>query len=113
MPASTFNRGYRNPIVLASDFGPFPATMMSRNYFRAPGTWSVDVGIYKTTAISERFKLQVRGEMFNTFNHSNLWAVLGDNTISGTGALVHGKKGLRPDGTKENRNVQLAVKLIF
>jgi hypothetical protein len=40
--------------------------------FRGPGAWHVDLGLAKNFALSERFKLQLRSDMFNAFNHTNL-----------------------------------------
>ncbi|MBI3485026.1 MAG: TonB-dependent receptor, partial [Acidobacteria bacterium] len=62
---------YLNPITGSSEFGPFPASMTSRNFFRGPGSWNLNLGIYKTTKITERYSIQIRGELFNAFNHAN------------------------------------------
>ena len=123
-PSSDFNSSYVNPIVGISDFGPFPKNMLTRGYFYGPGAYFVDLGIYKTTKISERLRLQLRGEFFNMPNHSNLWLTLSDNDISSiTGAcpanatqqcaVVHAEKGVPPVNAEERRNIQLALKLIF
>jgi hypothetical protein len=40
--------------------------------FRAPGAWNVDLGLAKNFALSDRFKLQVRSDIFNALNHTNL-----------------------------------------
>lgn len=43
-----------------------------RNIVVGPGGYNLDLGIFKTTKISERYSLQLRWEMFNAFNHANL-----------------------------------------
>jgi hypothetical protein len=108
---------YMNPIVGVSDFGPFPSTMTGRNAFRAPGFWNVDFAIHKNFNLSERFKLQLRGELFNAFNHSNLYLVYSNTDASAT-SDIQVTRGVRDDnGAKlritENRNLQLALKLLF
>ena len=110
--SSGFNSSYFNPIAGISDFGPFPANMLTRGYFYGPGAYNVDLGVYKTTKITERFSLQLRGEFFNALNHSNLWITLSDNDLSST-TTVHAQKGVPPVNANERRNVQLALKLIF
>ena len=110
--SSGFDSSYFNPIAGISDFGPFPANMQTRGYFYGPGAYNVDLGVYKTTRINERFSLQLRGEFFNLLNHSNLYLTLGDNDISST-TIVHAQKGVPPVNANERRNVQVAVKLIF
>jgi len=110
--SSGFDSSYVNPIVGISDFGPFPKNMLTRGYFYGPGAYTIDFGIYKTTRINERLRLQIRGEFFNLLNHSNMWLTLGDNDLSST-TIVHAQKGVPPINANERRNVQLALKLLF
>jgi hypothetical protein len=42
---------------------------LQRNALRGPGLTNLDIALAKTTAISERFKLQFRAEFFNVLNH--------------------------------------------
>ena len=121
----TPDSSYVNPLTGISDFGPFPATMAGRNIFRTPGVWKFSVGVYKNFSLTERFKLQFRAEAYNLFNHSNLYLVYSNTDVSSmTGApVVTATRGLRNDSTAysstvdngriENRNMQLALKLIF
>ena len=44
---------------------------LPRNYFRGLGYVNVDMAFSKTTAITERLKLEFRAEFFNIFNHTN------------------------------------------
>ena len=110
--SSGFDSSYINPVAGISDFGPFPANMLPRGYFYGPGAYTVDFGVYKTTKITERLALQLRGEFFNALNHSNMWLTLSDNDLSST-TTVHAQKGVPPVNADERRNVQLALKLIF
>jgi len=117
MDLGTPDSSYMNPIVGVSDFGPFPSTMTGRDAFRAPGNWTMDFAIHKNFNISERFKLQLRGEAFNVFNHSNLYLVYSNTDLSST-SFITATRGVRNDnGAKlqitEDRNLQLALKLLF
>jgi hypothetical protein len=100
-----------NPVCECSDFGPYPSNMTKRNQFRGPGIWNFDAGVYKNIKIGERYSLQLRGEMFDAFNHANLYVLPGTNDVSN--GVVGAAKGLTPNFNKERRNVQLAVKFIF
>jgi hypothetical protein len=109
---------YTNPAFLYSDLPPFPADMTGRNAFRAHGTWELDLGVYKSFSLSERFHLQLRGEAYNLFNHANMYVVGTsadvsnvDSTDGGTFAVTSckGCAGL----TNDRRNLQLALKLTF
>ena len=117
MNLGTPDSSYVNPLVGVSDFGPYPSTMTSRDAFREPGTWNVDFAIYKDFRVSERLKIQLRGESYNLVNHSNLYIVYSNTDASAT-ANITATRGLRNDNlavspTSENRNLQLAAKLIF
>src|SRR5205807_9235873 len=50
------------------EVGPYPADMSKRNAFRGPGIWNLDGGIYKNFKVTEKLRLQIRGELYNVFN---------------------------------------------
>jgi hypothetical protein len=109
---------YVNPIVGVSDFGPYPANMTRRGTFRQPGAYNVDLGVYKTFKLTERYSIQLRGESYNLLNHSNLYVQLYDNEVEG--GVIDAKRGspagavaLGNPGAFERRNLQLAAKFIF
>lgn len=126
------NSSYINRLSNSSDFGPFPPTMSGRNIFHTPGVWKFTIGINKNFSLTERFKLQFRGEAFNVFNHSNLYIVYSNREVSSFPRdpvtrqpipIVTATRGIRNDSNLrgptvenrriENRNFQLALKLIF
>ena len=121
IPLSSIDTSYLDPLTGLSEFGPYPSTMNARNSFYGPGLWNLDVGIIKNTKITERFTLQLRGEFFNVFNHSNLYYIGEDMDVSGLGTDAAGtslqatsRRGITPtQNTVERRSVQLALKLIF
>lgn len=110
--ASLFDSSYVNAQTGVSDFGPYPAAMNARNAFRGPGYWNVDLGLYKDFALNEQFKLQFRAEMYNAFNHANLYLQSGDVDVS-FNPFVDAAYGQKVDGTKDYRTVQLALRLTF
>jgi hypothetical protein len=95
-----------------TEVGPYPTDMSARNAFRGPGYWNFDLGIHKNFRLSERYTLQLRSEFYNILNHSNLYVVYTDADVSSS-TYVPVQRGVRPDGTVERRNVQLALKLLF
>ncbi len=100
-----FDSSYRDPTTGVSDFGGYPAGMNARNAFRGPGYWNMDLGIYKSFFLGERFKLQFRGEMYNVFNHANLYLHNGNVDVSYNNYVDAYKDG--------HRTVQLALRLTF
>jgi hypothetical protein len=104
-----------NPVCQCSDLGPYPPEMTGRNQFRTPGIWNLDTALYKTFRITERANIQLRAEVFNIFNHSNLYVLAGTNDVSN--GLIPAARGVTPNSPQSNfferRNVQLAIKLNF
>jgi len=116
MSVGTPDSSYVNPLAGVADFGPYPSTMTGRNTFRAPGVWNADLSIHKDFKLTESKSLQFRAEMFNVFNHSNLYVVYSNTDVSAT-SVVTATRGVNGGNdaitTVENRNIQLALKLIF
>jgi len=118
MSVGTPDSSYVNPTVGVSDFGPFPSNMTGRNVFRGPGNWNLDVAVHKSFFLTERIKLQLRAEAYNLMNHSNLYLVYLNTDVSAT-SQVTAARGIRADNSAyntvstDNRNLQLAAKLIF
>lgn len=83
---------------------PFPANMSKRNAFRGPGLWNLDGALYKNFKVTEGKSIQLRFEVYNVFNHANLF-------VSGGEAEVN--TGYVPAFFDGRRNVQLAGKFIF
>jgi hypothetical protein len=102
---------YSSPLYGFSDLGPFPSDMMGRNAFTGPGLWNLDMGLYKTFRLTERVKLQLRGEAYNIFNHANLYLIGSQADVSSTNVITtcRGCSGT----TTDRRNLQLAAKIIF
>ena len=47
---------YLNPMTGDADFGPGNPDTTGRNEFHTPGTWNLDLGMYKNTRITERMR---------------------------------------------------------
>jgi hypothetical protein len=107
---------WTNPTYFFSDLPPYPNDMSGRNTFRGPGAWSLNVGLYKTFRLNERFSMQIRGEAYNLFNHANLY-VEGIAADTLTTSFIPACYGCAPIGTpsseNDRRNLQLAAKFIF
>jgi hypothetical protein len=123
---------YSEPITGSSEFPicsgakgvgcKWPSNMVGRNSFRAPGLWNVDMGAYKKFKLTERFSMQLRGEMYNMFNHHPYALVGGNNDVSVASLEAPGTVGVSTlpapsvaSTVKKigNRDVQLGVKIIF
>lgn len=94
-----------NPLTGDSDFGPYPSSMIGRNRFRGPGFWDLDAGLYKRFKFTETLSLQLRAELYNVFNHANMF-VIGDEADVSSGTVI-------PSRRLGRRNLQLAAKFIF
>lgn len=72
-----------------------------------PGIWQSDMTISKSFSLTERFKLEVRGEAYNVFNHVNLANPIVDLTSSNFGKIT--TKLVAYNG----REVQYGLRLVF
>ncbi len=117
---------WSNPNLLGvSDWGPWPSNMVSRNSFRGPGLWNLDLSVSKTFPIHERMNLEFRAEGFNIFNHHNLFLQEGLNDVSSNSItdasgnvfpqVVASKGGIGNNGgaNDERRFGQFALKFNF
>jgi hypothetical protein len=93
-----------NPKIGISDVGPFPNNEIGRNSFRTPGSWNLNLGVYKNTRLTEKATLQLRLEMYNAFNHANFSVNVADAEVENPSVdgLFNG-----------NRNLQLGAKVNF
>jgi hypothetical protein len=77
---------------------------LGRNTFRGPGSASLDGGLFKTFAVTERFRATLRFEAFNSLNRVNLQA---------PGTSVTGGNFMRITNAYDPRILQLAVRLAW
>ncbi len=99
--------------------------MTARNAFRGPGAWNADFALGKTFQVTERVSLEFRAEMFDIFNHHNIYVngYVNDATGSGSTFTVTGKKGglgslagssiVTGNPSDERRFGQFALRLTF
>jgi hypothetical protein len=127
-----------NPSAFALTAPGTPA--LARNTLHGPGYGAVDFSVFKNIPITERVRVQLRGEMFNLLNRINLASGPG-SVGSSCGAPIQANKLLPPTlanrtcttangfglvsdtigdfngapgiGPGEAFNMQLAVKIIF
>lgn len=69
-----------------------------------PGLQNWDVAAIRNVKFGERFNLQIRGEFFNVFNHTN---------FSGIDTVINDASFGQVTSTHLPRNIQLGVKLYF
>jgi hypothetical protein len=62
--------GWFNPAAFAAP-APFTLGNVGRNSMWAPGFWNFDMGFMKNIQFRDRYNLQLRGELYNLFNHPN------------------------------------------
>ena len=97
---------------------PAPGTFGNevRNSLRGPRFADVDLSIFKTSNITERVKAQLRVEMFNIFNRTNLPnpnGTFASGSFGRIGTTIGDNNGAPGIGAGEPFNIQLGMKIIF
>jgi outer membrane receptor protein involved in Fe transport len=106
------NQVATNPAL--ATYGTYP-----RNFLRGPGYINFDMAFAKTTAITERVKLELRVEVFNIFNHTNFLNPgvnnNNDGTFSGAGVGTDPNSSQfgQITSTYDPRIIQLAARISF
>jgi hypothetical protein len=86
-PNSVFGVLNYNPDAYAAPVG-LTVGNSGRNTLRLPGRLNFDFGLFKSFPIKERYAFEFRWENFNVFNHTQLDAIGGNTSSSGTGAIA-------------------------
>ena len=90
------------PIVSASGAQARPGNL-GRNAQWGPGMWNLDAALAKSIAFTERIRLRLRCDLFNSLNHTNLTG-LSTNIVAGNfGRLT----------SATPRDVQIGARLEF
>jgi hypothetical protein len=87
-----------------------------RNILRGPGVFNIDGSIFRTFAMTERFKLQVRAEMFgvtNTPAFGNPGATVSNATLNTDGSVRTLGGYTEITGASGERQIRFAAKLSF
>jgi carboxypeptidase family protein/TonB-dependent receptor-like protein len=103
LPHRTINEWFNTSAFAVAP--PFTYGNAGRDSLRGPGYWNVDFSVFRNFSIIERVQLQLRGEFFNVFNHTNFAnpsATLGNPNFGVITATSNGP-----------RTIQLALKLNF
>ncbi|MCU1225014.1 MAG: Oar protein [Edaphobacter sp.] len=93
--------------------GTYSPTRRGQNY--NPGYSAFDLSVIKTTAITERVKIQIKANMYNLFNRTNLAPVGLPSTGEGgtIGSTIGPYLGNPTIGPGEPFNTEWALKILF
>jgi len=106
-----------NHLIKTSCFSfPAPGVLgnLGRNLFHMPVFRDLDFSVFKNQNLrGEQLKMQLRVEMFNVLNNTNLTAQTFTNTFTGTGALVESFGTPTAPTYNQSRQIQLGLRLLF
>jgi hypothetical protein len=88
---------------------------LGRNALRMPGVRNVDASLIKNFAITEAMKVAFRCEVFNLFNHPQVWGLnTGFSADNPGGSISSSNKNFgQPNAFREARILQLALRFSF
>jgi hypothetical protein len=86
-----------------------------RNALRMPGVRNMDANLVKNFNITETVKAAFRCEVFNLFNHPQIWGINTSFSGDNPGSLISTnlKDFGRPNAYREARILQLALRFSF
>lgn len=118
-PNSFNNTNYPTNAQVVADPSLATYGTLPRNFMRGPGYINFDMAFSKTTAITERMKLELRAEFFNIFNHVNFTnpGIInnGDGTFTSgaPGTNINSGRFGQITASYDPRIIQLALRLSF
>jgi hypothetical protein len=107
---TTVNAAYRLLLAPSDPNFPFKPSSnigignLGRNTTRAPGTWNLNLGVFRVFHLTERFRLEMRGEAYNALNHVN-WGTPNTNISDANFGLI--------TTTWAARQIQIGARLSF
>ena len=84
---------------------------VGKGAFRGPTNWNMDMGLHKTFypwGSHENLSVQLRGEFFNIFNHTQLNATSSANTVTVSSANFGSIRA-----ANDPRIIELGLKMSF
>jgi hypothetical protein len=104
-PSSCTNAGC--PPITVANIGNMPAMPI-----RGPGVNNWNMAVFKNFTVKERLRFQLRGEAYNTFNHTQFSGL--DNTITFNAAGVNTRASSgNITSARDPRYLQLALRVMF
>jgi hypothetical protein len=100
-----FNTSFNTPGAVWSTPAQYTFGDAGRNILRGPGRFNADFSLFKDLPITERVRLQFRGELFNVLNHPQFDLPAATIGQAGVGAITNAI------GTP--RDIQLGLRLAF
>ena len=103
-----------NPCAFGIPSGAFGD--LARNAFRGPAVYNMDLSMFKSIAINERFKVQLRVEAFNVFNVINWDAPANANLTINSNATAIAPNVGRVTGLAQGttpRQIQFGLRFVF
>ena len=100
--ATYVSGGWINPKAFVSRTGLIGN--VPRNLIELPSTQNFNLSLMKRVQLTERFRMQLRAEVFNLFNHPNFRTVVTNFSAPNFGALTQ---------TDDPRVFQFGIKLLF
>jgi hypothetical protein len=108
---------YLNPAAFAQN-APGTFGSLGRDVARTPGLLSIDVSVDRLFSVTERLRLEVRGDAFNVLNHTNFGGPTQNGVqipgiAGGVNSVLTSTTFGRITSAGDPRILQFAMKLVF
>jgi hypothetical protein len=108
--AKTFSRNFNTDVFAVPAVGTIGNA--SKYLIRGPGVNNWDISIIKSFPVREPFRLQVRCEMYNAFNHTQFTSIDTTARFDAQGRQVNGTFGAYTAASNA-RIIQFALRASF
>jgi hypothetical protein len=88
----------------AASGAPIRPGNAGRGMFREPGLWNLDLSVSKYVPVDERLRMQIRADLLNALNHTNLSGLRTNRNDAFFGQLLN---------TRGARIIQVGASLSF
>ncbi len=86
---------------------------LGHNAFNGPALWQIDTSLSKRFVITERARMELRGECFNVLNRAQYGNPLADISVPASFGRITTLANTSPTGTGTPRQFQVALRLMF
>jgi hypothetical protein len=105
--------GSPNPAPAGSVYCANLIGNVGRNHIIGPGLFNLDMSLFKSLNLSDRYGAEFRAEFFNVLNHPNFLPPLNNEALFNTNGALMSNAGQIDTTSVPSRQIQFGMKVTF